>query len=384
MTEAKRVQAYIPGDEILVRQTLEAHRLLDEHIEIHPGGLGSTLVKGLSHQVLHRDGIGSEEPWHFYKGTVKNRHYTLAVRRARQKWQMYQFESGLKPDGLPQQPWTGDANGLSLDDFLKDWRPLWLDSEPPRIALSPYLPGQHHPRIWRDEESPEPHEVGLGLVASESARVSRFLTGRLREAFRYIQPIPDDRHLQVYGHELRELLILACTEVEAAWKAILVANDISSVGERYTRNDYVRLAEPMRLGEWRLVLSGYSHEIRLVPFEGWNPRHVSLTWYDAYNATKHDREAKLTEATLKNVIDAMGAVFIMQAAQFGPRLEDADEFTIAESPRWALDERYISPRWQISKAQLAGGWRPTPLSFPAPIADRRRPRSGRQRARSSS
>jgi hypothetical protein len=43
----------------------------------------------------------------------------------------------------------------------------------------------------------------------------------------------------------------------------------------------------------------------------------SLTWYDAYNKTKHDREENLKFATLSNAVQAVGATVVMFHAQFG-------------------------------------------------------------------
>jgi predicted HAD superfamily hydrolase len=42
-----------------------------------------------------------------------------------------------------------------------------------------------------------------------------------------------------------------------------------------------------------------------------------LSWYDAYNKTKHDREDNLNVGTLDNAVKAVGAAVAMFYAQFG-------------------------------------------------------------------
>lgn len=56
------------------------------------------------------------------------------------------------------------------------------------------------------------------------------------------------------------------------------------------------------------------------PFSGWNAMRStrSLTWYDDYNGTKHDRESNFGRATLRSAIDSVCAVAVMLCAQFGP------------------------------------------------------------------
>jgi hypothetical protein len=185
-----------------------------------------------------------------------------------------------------------------------------------------------------------------------TVRIARSLFARLRDIFQVIEPCHE--HDAVYGHELRQLLILACTEVESSWQAILKANgypDTTKSGKprRWTTKDYVKLLEPMRLHSYRLSLAAHPSYGDIWPFQGWEADNAtgSLPWYDAYNKTKHNREIELKRATLRDVIVALAAVHVMTVAQFGfgevaMGQFHADAFNFLGSPRWWVDS-YVRP-----------------------------------------
>ena len=86
--------------------------------------------------------------------------------------------------------------------------------------------------------------------------------------------------LDTYGHEIRNLLILACTEIEAHWRGILNANRVKK--DRYTTVDYVSLLDAMRLDKFSVNFPRYPWLRSRRPFEGWTSAAPtqSLRWYD--------------------------------------------------------------------------------------------------------
>jgi hypothetical protein len=56
------------------------------------------------------------------------------------------------------------------------------------------------------------------------------------------------------------------------------------------------------------------------PFAGWNARRptASLSWYDAYNKTKHDRTGSLNQATLQRCIEAVAANLVLFCVRISP------------------------------------------------------------------
>ena len=94
----------------------------------------------------------------------------------------------------------------------------------------------------------------------------------------------------MYGHKIRELLLLACMEVESSWTAVLKINEYGK--GRLTTQDYVKLLSPMYLDRYWVNLPSYKYP-SIKPFEGWDaedPKPSPCHWYHAYNQTKHDRE----------------------------------------------------------------------------------------------
>src|SRR5690606_35226317 len=108
-------------------------------------------------------------------------------------------------------------------------------------------------------------------------------------------------NLKSFRHRTRELLALACMEVEASLRAVLRASGSFSGRDRFNMNDYVRACEPLCLREFQVTLRRHPNVGPLRPFQSWDIKQptASLPWYDAYNATKHDRETALDRATLE-------------------------------------------------------------------------------------
>jgi hypothetical protein len=118
---------------------------------------------------------------------------------------------------------------------------------------------------------------------------------------------------------IREIMILACTEVEAQWKGILEANGVTPSGPYFNTSHYVRLLPVMKLDQFEVALIRYPRIVATRPFLGWDPSKAtqSLSWYAAYNQVKHDRETKFEDASLRHAIEPVAACVVMLAAQFG-------------------------------------------------------------------
>ena len=128
---------------------------------------------------------------------------------------------------------------------------------------------------------------------------------------------PDGRNLDVYGYDIRNLMLLACTEVESHWRAVLKANGVNR--SRYTTQDYCSLLGAMKLNEFVISFPDYPWIEPVAPFKDWDRARPTgtLQWYDAYNAVKHDRENNLEQANLRFAFQAVAACAIMIVGQFG-------------------------------------------------------------------
>jgi hypothetical protein len=172
--------------------------------------------------------------------------------------------------------------------------------------------------------------------------------------------------LCTFGHDIRNLLILACTEVEAHWHAVLVANHRDPFKKKYyDTKDYVKLCSAMRLNEYAIAFPNYPWLAPFMPYNGWKTGKPtqSLRWYGAYNAVKHNRETEFHQATLLHAFEAISACVIMMVAQFGSQeglcqsLELETFFNLSERPAWPFSDYYSFPYGKNEHE-----W--SPLNFP--------------------
>lgn len=236
--------------------------------------------------------------------------------------------------------------------------PGWTFS---RLSLDP---GRYFPRIARPSnhslnKSPgfNPNTIRERPSIETSNGQLIALKEQIERIFRVVQPHPDT--MGVFGHDIRNLLILASTEVEAHWKSVLLANG----SEGRTTNDYVKLAAPMKLNEYAVSLPFYPWLEPVRPFLNWNINGSptrDLSWYDAYNHVKHDREVNFTKATITNALNALCGCFVMMCAQFGElnywaRPELRSFFHLSQSPIWNPSDVYC---WPVRGEEF------TPLNYP--------------------
>jgi len=186
-------------------------------------------------------------------------------------------------------------------------------------------PGQFYPRIWRTGEGLEQcgdpvlrveETVFRGSFVNSLEQIEG-LFDDLLSIFRVVHPAMNN--LEAYGGAIRDIIILACTEVEAQWKGVLEANSVTPSGPYFKTSDYVRLLPEMKLDQYEVGLIRYPRISATAPFMGWDTSQAtqSLSWYAAYNQVKHDREIKFEDASLKHAIEAVAACVVMLAAQFG-------------------------------------------------------------------
>lgn len=214
-------------------------------------------------------------------------------------------------------------------------------------------PGEYYPRIARPT-SRHPTAPGWCPAAGprgESVTIARSqLASLTRHLVRICETVhPANETFETFGNDIRNLLILACTEVENHWRSVLAANGCTSAKSNTTQ--YVKLAPAMRLKDFGVTFPAFPWIDYFNPFEGWDNEKPtqSLPWYDAYNAVKHDRERNFRRATLRYVFHAVAAVAVMLEAQFGSAakldstMELAGAIHISIRPIWLDSELYLPP-----------------------------------------
>jgi hypothetical protein len=152
-------------------------------------------------------------------------------------------------------------------------------------------------------ESPQRFIQGYLMIQKDLMRILEFVEA-------------DDRNESVFGYRIHELLMRACVEAEANFKAILKANSFT-LSHRWTIRDYSRIDHSHRLSDYQVLLPiwlGSKNEFS--PFGAWKDNKL-LPWYEAYNASKHDRHESLVVANLEMLVQAIGGLVVLLTSQFG-------------------------------------------------------------------
>ncbi|WP_126226177.1 hypothetical protein [Burkholderia ambifaria] len=208
----------------------------------------------------------------------------------------------------------------------------------------------------------------------------RILIEKLDEILLYIEPSATG--LKSYGHKTRELLMLTCTEVENSWTQYMKLGSVSPAKKSFTTNDYVKLAAPLHLVDYEITFTPFQGIVPIRPFLGWTSSSPtkSLSWYDAYNLTKHDRSSNFSQASLENCLWALSAAIAMFCARYSPfpLLEGQSTLSALFRQHFSIGLRDPDPRsfyipliepsdnfrkelMSFSARQLMGKWSQLPL-----------------------
>ncbi len=247
-----------------------------------------------------------------------------------------------------------------LDDAIQRACGIGSHVGKPKVRVGAYLP-----RVYRPNGPPL--RTTRADSRDDAVHAARAVFRRMNDLFRYVEP-RTAANFNAFGHEPRNLLLLACTAVESGWRGVLRANGYKrrdpkgkTVKMWNAQQDYIHCYSLLRLGDWSVSIAGRSGMRMMSPFLGWTSAKP-LPWYQAYNAAKHDLEGSLRLATVGACVEACAAVAIMIWAQFGawanaynsPPLHimptvnareaaATDPFILSTEPTWHPSEYYAPP-----------------------------------------
>lgn len=156
-------------------------------------------------------------------------------------------------------------------------------------------------------ENPERYVRAFEILLQDTAKL-----------FEYIEPA--DKNLKTFSYRIHEILIRTCVEFEANCKAILKKNGyISPRKDKMNTEDY-------KLIEHSHMLSGYSVKLPqwmgtkgiFQPFKEWKKKSAKsgLSWYTAYNNTKHGRAELFDQAEFQHMMHALAGLQVILFAQY--------------------------------------------------------------------
>lgn len=141
----------------------------------------------------------------------------------------------------------------------------------------------------------------------------------------FLRVIPyENTHYRVYSPTLASILLDACSLIESVLKSTMdnarynAIPDITNLRNRrysdtppfLTINQLRTVFRPDGLAGKRVVYLPRGD--RSAPWSAWGPnRVVRPTWWNAYNAVKHDRFGNFSQARLHQTAHAMKALFLV-------------------------------------------------------------------------
>ena len=165
-------------------------------------------------------------------------------------------------------------------------------------------------------------------------RAFTLIQNDLKSIFEYLEP--SDVCREAYSYRIHALLMRTCIEVEANFKAILEENTFTPPRNGLLNMTHFRKVDATHhLSSYEVILPIWNGTPPIIkPFELWKPwrgrsqpegKKLSPAWYQAYNASKHDRQDEFKKANFGTLVDAVAGLLVLISSQFRDRDFSAGE-----------------------------------------------------------
>ena len=195
---------------------------------------------------------------------------------------------------------------------LKNWvEKNFAAKEIKNMAL---IPGEYYENIWRPsfhDLSPQNNYLEIDLkeknVFEDNLKSVLSLLDTISD---YINPTK--ANLNCFSLKNRELIILACTSVEALFKKYIPEGEGTS--------SYIKLKEPLLLDLYSFAYMKSFSSYTVFPFKEWTEKKPtkSISWYYDYNCIKHDFFANLSQAKLSSCLESVCAYLLLNCIRYSP------------------------------------------------------------------
>lgn len=269
--------------------------------------------------------------------------------------EVWYVDDDVAYDASHHDPESGISRCFRADPGKTAWDKMaaqtpWLQGENQFFELQ-HPEGIHYPRIARPLARGQVDAGPFSPNLHTEPEVVAASWGQARSLLRQLERIcqtvePRDETFDAFGHDIRNVLLLACMEVETHWRGVLVANGARK--RHFSTRDYVVLADILRLRDYAVRFPSFPTLAPIRPFDGWGASESTtgdLPWYAAYNAVKHNREDDFARASLRHALQAMSACAVMLRAQYGEHglgygTDLSHFFHVVEAPLWAATDCY--------------------------------------------
>ena len=146
------------------------------------------------------------------------------------------------------------------------------------------------------------------------------------ETGRYVEF--NEKNYAMFSVEYAKQLQTICAELDQVFKLVsrLKLEDSHNIKEycKLIKEKYPDIVtQQVRISKKNIVLT---------PFDGWKDGRT-LNWWQCYNKVKHNRSQNMEEASLRNVLFALGALFTIEIIYIKDICtENKDEFLFPDHP----------------------------------------------------
>lgn len=133
-----------------------------------------------------------------------------------------------------------------------------------------------------------------------------------------------DKNFSSYSIELAHLLFAAASEVDVLAKLLCNSFDPRSRGSNIDQYREGLIPKIPSLPDVEVSIPRYG--LKFCPWDNWRDGK-NPDWWRSYNNVKHERNSYFHEATLKNTLNAMGALLIMNAHHYAQVLQPGENNT---------------------------------------------------------
>lgn len=124
---------------------------------------------------------------------------------------------------------------------------------------------------------------------------------------RYLEPTQEN--FGAYSLELARILFSASSEVDVVAKQLCKRIDPTSRAENVMQYQSAIMASDPSIARSQVEIPKFG--LTLHPWEGWDTPDHSPLWWRAYNNVKHKRHTNFHEASLKNALNSVAALFVL-------------------------------------------------------------------------
>jgi len=129
----------------------------------------------------------------------------------------------------------------------------------------------------------------------------------LERASRYVELVQANE--KTYSLEFAHLLFAASSEVETVMTLVCILFDPNTKANNFHACAKLLRKHFPRMWEEQVKLPRFGLTLR--PWEEWKNNKGVPFWWMSYNHVKHERHSKFAEATMKNAVNALAALYLI-------------------------------------------------------------------------